>query len=231
MVTGFGITKELNGTLILTSANTYGGATNVNQGTLNIRHGGTLGDANDDTASGTKVLDNAQLQIQGGITVSQEQLRISGAGISNAGVLQSLSGNNVWGGDVILAKDAGFEPATTPGAATINVVANMLTVDGVISQIVSPMGLTKIGVGTLLLTNSNTYTGVSNVNAGIVRIQKGTGLGTAAGNTVVTTGAGRRDRQRSGQPHRRHHRRAHHPQRPGHHPGQPRRPAQHQRHQ
>ena len=57
---GFGLTKAGTGTLTLTGANTYTGATSVNAGTLNIQNASALGT----TAAGTTVASGATLQLQ-----------------------------------------------------------------------------------------------------------------------------------------------------------------------
>src|SRR5262249_43354775 len=57
---GHNLTKELTGTLILASANTYGGITFVDQGVVQVQHALGLGSNN----QGTQVLDGAQLQLQ-----------------------------------------------------------------------------------------------------------------------------------------------------------------------
>ncbi len=67
-----------------------------------------------------------------------------------------------------------------------------LTVSGVISSdnSVVPFSLTKAGSGTLVLTGSNTYEGVTAVDNGIVDIINGKALGSTNGNTVVTCPSG-----------------------------------------
>jgi autotransporter-associated beta strand protein len=80
------------------------------------------------------------------------------------------------------------------GAAplTVNVATGSLALTGVIS---GAGGITKTGDGTLVLRGTNTYTGVTNVNAGqllmLPTVNDGAVLGstTAGNNTVVATGA------------------------------------------
>src|SRR5210317_2197825 len=49
--------------------------------------------------------------------------------------------------------------------------------------------ITKAGSGTLLLSANNTYTGQTNINAGIISITDNNSLGTSAGATIVADGA------------------------------------------
>jgi autotransporter-associated beta strand protein len=55
-----GLTKELTGTLVLTGANSYDGATDINQGVLQIQNSQALGAA----GAPTQVMDGSQLQFQ-----------------------------------------------------------------------------------------------------------------------------------------------------------------------
>ena len=54
-------------------------------------------------------------------------------------------------------------------------------IDATINSIIAgSVGLTKTGAGTLTLGGTNTYTGTTAVNAGILSISADSGLGTAA---------------------------------------------------
>src|SRR5205823_1991532 len=82
------LTKELTGTLVLNSANTYDGLTDVVQGVLQVAHGSALGS----TTTGTQVRNGAQLQLNkdssgNPITVVGEQLFLSGSGVFGTGAL------------------------------------------------------------------------------------------------------------------------------------------------
>jgi autotransporter-associated beta strand protein len=57
--------------------------------------------------------------------------------------------------------------------------------DGVIASNL----LTKVGTGSLILTNANTYTGVTNVNGGKLIVNNTTGSGAGTGALTVNTGA------------------------------------------
>lgn len=74
------------------------------------------------------------------------------------------------------------------GASTLTVGSSGSgsTFSGVISNTGGTLGLTKMGAGTLILTNgSNSYSGATNINAGTLAVTVNNGLGTAVGNTVV----------------------------------------------
>jgi autotransporter-associated beta strand protein len=192
----FGLTKELTGTLFLTSANTYGGLTTVNQGILNVQDPDALGSSGTN-ANGTVVLDGAQVQLQANTIITNEHLRLSGTGITNTGALENASGINTWAGPITLAQDPGFSPPTTP---PINVAigalytdpADSLTISGQITQANPAMGLTKVGLGTVILDNAtNNYTGSTIVAAGVLRIRENGALGssgTSSKQFVLVTG-------------------------------------------
>src|SRR6202022_775186 len=114
-----GLKKLGNGTLTLTGANAYTGATTVSAGVLNIQNATALGT----TATGTSVSSGAALQIQGGIAVGAEALTLNGSGISSDGALRNISGNNSWSGSLTLAS-----------ASTIGSDAGTLTLSGTLTN-------------------------------------------------------------------------------------------------
>lgn len=182
--------KELTGTLVLSAANTYRGNTNIFQGTLVAQNGQALGlPAASAPPSTTKVYDGSALQLQGGITVNNETLDLSGTGITSGGALISSGGANTWAGLVALTTIPGFNPTTTPATnVSINVstAKDTLTLDQV-GQLNGNFGLTKIGLGTLILPNADTYAGVTQISNGIVDIKNNTSLG--IGGTPPSSGA------------------------------------------
>ncbi len=169
------ITKNDSGYVTLGGANTYGGATTINAGTLEIQNGSALG-----TAAGTTttVTTGATLAISGGIT-SAEPLVLNSTGVGGNGAIRNLSGTNTLSGTISLntASYIGVETGST------------LRSTGIISQAGGAKDLTKVGSGTLILSGTNTYTGTTAVNAGILEITNAASLGTGAGVTTVATGS------------------------------------------
>ncbi|MDY0170167.1 MAG: autotransporter-associated beta strand repeat-containing protein, partial [Thermoguttaceae bacterium] len=164
------LTKVGEGALILANSNTYTGPTVVAAGVLNIRHNNALGTTDGDTT----VQSGAALEVQGGITVG-ETLVINGTGIGNAGVLRSISGNNVWNGNVVHSE------------ARIGVDADTLTING---QLSGSGTLRKTGAGKLILAGENTLSGNAlDVDGGVVNLQHGQALGTSNYGHVRALGA------------------------------------------
>ncbi len=205
----YSLTKELTGTLVLASANTYGGPTFVNQGALRVEDDNALGSAG--TTSGTSVLDGAQIQIaRNAITlaptvISEEPLILSGTGIFDTGALENVRGDlnptgsndNVWDGLITFDSLPNFGPLTNPGNIVgigvadsgVPGVTDTLTIGSTIQQDTptASYGLVKVGDGRLVLTTSNDFTGTTTIADGSLRIQNPDGLGSAADSNEVQT--------------------------------------------
>lgn len=178
-----GLTKQGAGTLILSAANSYGGVTTISSGALNPQNSGALGS----TTAGTVVSSGAALQLQGGITISDEALTISGMGEANDGALRSISGNNSYNGNITLGSNTRINSEAVGETLTINPSGGNaisgafdLTLGGSGNiQIGDPItnggNLIKDGAGTLTLDSTNTYTGGTLINDGILRIGGGPG--------------------------------------------------------
>jgi autotransporter-associated beta strand protein len=162
---GLTANKSGSGTLILTNASTYTGATTIQAGIIVIQNKAALGSSR----GAISVASGATLQIQGGLTIAK-RLTLNGAGAAGTtGALESVSGNNTWTGTISLA-----------GAATIAVDAGQLTLSGIIS---GKGSLTQVGAGSLIVSALNTYTGGTTVNGGTL------GGGGKIGALLVNSGA------------------------------------------
>ncbi|MBI2497278.1 MAG: autotransporter-associated beta strand repeat-containing protein, partial [Opitutae bacterium] len=158
-----GLTKAGLGTLVLSGANTYTGLTSVSGGVLNVQHSSALGT----TDAGTTVTSGEELQLQGGISIGNEALSLTGTGMSTTGALRNISGDNSFAGAITLTgatritADAGS--LTLSGGITASnraltfAGAGDVSVTGAIA--IGSGSLTKLDPGTLTLSGANTYTG------------------------------------------------------------------------
>ncbi|PTX96714.1 hypothetical protein DB345_05895 [Spartobacteria bacterium LR76] len=154
------LTKTGAGILTLGGLNTYTGATFVNEGTLSVSSNANLGAQ----ATGASVnLNNGTLQ-----ATSTFGLNNGGAGTNDRGIVLTSTG-------------------------TIEVTgSNTLTVSGVVSETYAATNLAaqrgslaKAGSGTVVLANTNTYTGDTAVNAGTLVI-----AGSLANTRAIDVAAG-----------------------------------------
>ena len=191
----YGITKNGDGKLILSGANTYDGTTTISNGSLRAADDDALGN----TTGNTTVADGAALELIGGITIaSGEDLTLNGTGEDSTGALRNISGDNTYNGNITLSTNA-VRINSDSGTLTIGGTisngsigltfggAGDITVNGVIGN--GAGTVTKDGAGTLTLTADNTYTGLTTVSDGILAISHVNALGATAGASVVASGA------------------------------------------
>jgi fibronectin-binding autotransporter adhesin len=195
-VSTYGITKNGDGKLILSGANTYDGTTTISNGSLRAAHNTALGATTGDTT----VASGAALELIGGITIaSGEDLTLVGTGESSTtGALRNISGDNAYNGNITLSTSA-VRINSDSGTLTIGGTisngsigltfggAGNITVNGVIGN--GAGTVTKDGAGTLTLTADNTYTGATTISDGIVAITHANALGTTANASTVASGA------------------------------------------
>lgn len=172
-----GITKQGDGILSLSGANTYQGLTQVDAGFLDIDNPSALGD----TAAGTTVASGATLWLQsqsltGAQTFAAEPLTLAGDGVTE-GALVALFGDLTFPGSINLAADA-----------TIAVDSGSLTLAGPVG---GSGGLRQRGSGILRLTQPATFTGTTTISEGVLEadsLPPTSGVVVEEGGTLAGTG-------------------------------------------
>jgi len=165
-ITGTGnLTKDGTGTLILASASTYNGETQIVRGTLAL---GVV----DALPTGTLlVVDSSNAAETATFDLAGFDQEVGGISRDDAGT----------GGSVITNSAAGTNTLTIDATTASSY-------NGVIEDTVA---LTKTGTANLTLSGNNTYTGVTTVNAGQLTVGSNTALGGsgATSNTIVASDA------------------------------------------
>ncbi len=164
-----GLTKSGAGILTLSTANTYGGATTISTGTLQLGNATALGT----TAGSTTIASGATVDLNGQNIA--EPFTITGTGIGGIGALINNSG--------------------TPAAVTGLIASGTYSVGGTgnmaLSIFASSQALTKVGTGTLTLggTADNSLFGLT-VNGGIAVLGKASTTNVHALGNASSVGSG-----------------------------------------
>ena len=167
----FSLTKTGVGTLSLAGTNTYDGGTNINAGKLVVGDNqatGTLGTVI--LATGTTLDDQTSayalpaggLQAGAGVTIVQ-----------SAASARTISGAITLGGDITL--DVGN-------------ASGSLELSGAIGDGGNNFGFAKLGAGSLILSQANTYAGLTTISAGKLTVTDAAALGSAASGTTFEDG-------------------------------------------
>ena len=157
---GFGLTKDGTGTMRLSGANTYDGATQVNGGIL--------------------VFAKTAAKASGTVTAGASGiigLGVGGTGFYSAANLASLSANTL----------AGFSLDPTSGVAIDTTAANLTAQNG---AIVGTRSLTKLGDGIAQLNQTNSYTGATIIKQGTLNLGAGAGGGKFSPDSAITIETG-----------------------------------------
>lgn len=186
------LTKTGTGSFYLSGNNSYDGTTTITDGSILVSQNNGLGTIPGPTtvAAGS----NARLVFERSVNyTTPEPINLNGSGFNNNGSLVGV-GNSSFAGPVLLGSPStiGAAPAgfTFTLGGNIDKNGHALTFTGAADTVVNGVisgggGLIKNGTGKLTLTNTNTYTGATTVNAGTLSV---TGSN-ATSATTVNTGA------------------------------------------
>jgi autotransporter-associated beta strand protein len=207
VISGTGTLEKLGaGVLSLTGTNIYTGTTTVTAGILSLGSGGTTGSvAGNITNNATLRFNRSDSLSYGGVISGTGALQKQGAGTL------TLSGNNSYSGATTISAGTLVLTGSKSGAGLTTVspgtnlqigaggvsgsiagdVANSgtvtfnrsdaLTYSGVLS---GTGAVQKQGLGTLTLTGTNTYTGLTTISLGTLEIGAGGTTGSIAGNVL-----------------------------------------------
>jgi len=175
VISGSGnLTKVGLGTLTLTGANSYTGLTTVSAGELDLNTPGSQSVVGNLTVSGgtAKLLQASQIASGKNLVVSGGTFDIQTFNQSLANV--QLASGNINGTTGILTSANAFDMQS-----------------GSVSAILagSSVALNKTTAGTVTLSGTNTYTGLTTVSNGILQVNVDQALGTTAAGTTVSSGA------------------------------------------
>lgn len=157
-----------------------GGAASLT--TINL-NGGAL----DVNVAGNQTLGNTTINMTGASITGLGSSSIHFFGGSSAiNTLASSTTSTISGSSLALRQNGGLTINVADGAA-----ATDLRIDSVISDFsgFTNNSLNKTGAGTMTLTAINTYTGGTNVSAGVLNLGAGGGAGTVRGALSISSGA------------------------------------------
>lgn len=178
---GTAVRKAGTGTWTFNGISQYTGVTEVTGGTL--KFGRTTALYNNTPASWTA----ANISVQSGATLA---FNVGGTGEFTTGNVTTLLTNLAASSSATNGMSAG----SNFGFDTTNAAGGTFTISDVIANTTGASGgargLTKLGTGTLVLSNAaNTYTGATNVNGGTLAI---TGAGTINSTSAINVAGGAR---------------------------------------
>ncbi|MBI1207738.1 MAG: DUF4347 domain-containing protein [Azospirillum sp.] len=172
-------TSTNTGSVVLSGANTFKSGVFIDDGRLVLANDTALGS----TDKGVLEMNAGTLALQGGITVSGEDLTDF-----FGGTIENLSGTNSFTG-AIKKPFADLAVAVTGGVLTLS--GNIGSSNAITDD--AGGGLIKTGSGTLILSGTNIYRGATTVSAGTLSVASDASLGatwTQNGGGTVTSNVG-----------------------------------------
>ncbi|MDD2050588.1 autotransporter-associated beta strand repeat-containing protein, partial [Pseudomonas putida] len=194
VISGTGAFQQIGtGTTVLTGNNTYGGATTIARGTLQVGNGGTTGTlgAGALNNNGMLAFNRSDTFTYGGVISGTGALDQRGTGIT------VLTGNNTYTGNTtITAGTLQLGDGTANGGGSIaGSISNNATlvfnrnVTSTYAGVISGNGTVEQRSGTLTLSGANTYSGGTTLRGGNLRISSDSNLGDLSANLTFDGGA------------------------------------------
>ncbi|MBL9151784.1 MAG: autotransporter-associated beta strand repeat-containing protein, partial [Verrucomicrobiales bacterium] len=190
---------------VVTGANTYTGATDVQSGIVRIASNTAFGT----TAGNVEIHDGATVELSGNITVGEAFSSALGTGVGGNGVIRNVSGSNTLTGlttitgAATITVDAGSTltydrttaatSLTTNSSVIFNVAGELIFNDPFVTTGTTNPTVTKNGSGILTFNAANNWVGTGGlaINGGIVRITNSSAIngGTGTGGTTIAANA------------------------------------------
>jgi len=175
VISGSGDLRQVgSGTLTITGANSYSGETSLEAGTTVITNQGGFG------TGLVNLRGDSTLELDAdGMTIANDffvrnpldvrTLRLDRSGTNSAAITGGFTINEITQGDFVL--DVGADD-------TLNLTGNLETTGG------GGAGIRKTGSGSLIITGTNNYLGVTDIDAGTLQIGDGGTTGTFGADAV-----------------------------------------------
>jgi autotransporter-associated beta strand protein len=185
-----GVTKTGDGAVILDGANTYSGTTVISAGELQATAATLPGDVTIGGSGGLIMNQTAGSATFSHVVQGDGSLRKIGAGTL------ALTGVNSYGNTVIVEGELQVNTESIPGGANVMSGATLtfdqdsrLGIGTYPYVIIGDGAVTKSGTGTLIFTETNTYTGATTVNGGILAINGSITSDVTVNNTAKLQGS------------------------------------------
>ncbi len=206
-----GLTLD-NGTETLTGANSYAGSTTIISGTLIISGAGSLSSSSAVTDNGTLDVSGissnaavtlASLSGSGEVKLGAENLNLTNASDTFSGTISGSGQLIISGGVEVLSGVNNFSGGTLISGGTLQIgdgsltgsVAGNITDNGILAfdpasnyvfagSISGTGSLQQLGLGTTILTASNTYTGGTTITSGTLQLGNGSAAGAITGDVT-----------------------------------------------
>jgi fibronectin-binding autotransporter adhesin len=174
-----GLKKVGLGTIELSGANTYTGNTTISAGTLQFGQTNSM-----PSSQPVSVASGATLAVNAGGGTGEWTNGTSGAG-TLGGLIAGTGGQGS-------ANEISWTAGSVLGVDTTNASGGALTYGGVVGSFRTggnSVGLTKLGMGALILTGANTYTGATTISGGTLQLGSGSTTGSLSASSAITDNA------------------------------------------
>ena len=191
VIGAFALTKTGVGTLTLTGDNSYTGVTTISGGVLQIGDGGTTGSIVGDVTNNASLIFSRSddLTFGGEISGTGSLTKLGAGALTLTGDNSYAGGTTINGGTLTLGHSsaAGAGAITVLGSTidyadginvanlidlqndvTLNVTTGAATQSGVIGETGGSFGVIKMGSGALTLSAANTFSDMTNIEAGSI---------------------------------------------------------------